>query len=394
MSEPLLTPAQEEMVATARALAARFASRAEKHDREASFPFDDFADLHREGVLALPLPVELGGRGLTLFEHCLLQEEIGRGAGPTALGLNMHVYNLGGGVGLFRDDFRRRVAAAVAGEGAVVASSISEPGASLGSPTVTARKVAGGYRVTGRKYFCTLAPILRWFLFNARLEGFDEPGKSGTVTLAAERGSEGMRVVETWDAMGMRATGSHDIEFADVFVADECLIGEEGAGFEGGLQSLPWYALGIASVYLGVASAAYEFAVDYLGKRKLHPLPRSVAHLPGVQFDVAEMWIGLEAARAFVRKTAADLGRGADFGAQLLPKVTAPQYVATRTALDVVTRAMQAIGGPSIFRRHPIERLYRDVRAGTLHPYTHSWLLEMIGKLQLGVPLDVEPRWG
>src|SRR6185295_10315752 len=123
---------------------------------------------------------------------------------------------------------------------------------------------------------------------------------SGTVTLAAERGTEGMQIVETWDAMGMRASGSHDIEFVDAFVPDECLIGVEGAGFEGGLQSLPWYALGIASVYLGIAASAFDFVVAYAKHRQLHPQPRSIAHLPGVQFDVAEMSIALEAARAFV----------------------------------------------------------------------------------------------
>ena len=366
-------------------LAVRLAQRAEKHDREASFPFDDFADLHRAGVLALPRPSALGGQGLRLDDSCRLLEQLARGSGPTALVLNMHLYNRGGGFALFRESFRARVAAAVRDEGALIASSISESGASLGSPTVVARKVAGGYRVSGRKYFCTGAPLLRWFLFNARLEGFERPGVSGTVVLAAERGTEGMTIHETWDAMGMRATGSHDIEFADAFIADECLIGEEGAGFEGGLQSLPWYALGIASVYLGIAGAAFDFVVEYAKGRKLHPQPRSIAHLPGIQFDVAEMSIALMAARAFVLKTASDLAGGAALGDELVPAVTAPQYVATRTALDVVTQAMQTMGGPSIFRRHPIERLYRDVRAGTLHPYTHNWLLEIIGKARLGV---------
>ena len=394
MTEPLLTTAQRQLIESASRLASRFAERAEKHDRDGTFPFEDFADLYREGFLALPLPVDLGGRGFSIHDFCLVQEQLARGSGPTALGTNMHFYNLGGGFDLFTENFRRRVAEAVLGEGALIASSISEPGASLGSPQVRARRVDGGYRVSGRKYFCTLAPALRWFLFNAKLDGFEQPGLSGTVTLAAERGTEGMRIVETWDAMGMRATGSHDIEFSDAFVPAECLIGEEGAGFEGGLQSLPWYALGIASVYLGIAGAAFDFTVEYVRRRTLHPSPRSIAHLPGIQFDVAEMSIALEAARAFVFKTAAELAGGAEFGDELLPKVTSPQYFATRTALDVVTRAMQTIGGPSIFRRHPIERLYRDVRAGTLHPYTHTWLLEMIGKLRLGIALDAEPRWG
>ncbi|MDX2170260.1 MAG: acyl-CoA dehydrogenase family protein [Deltaproteobacteria bacterium] len=391
--QPLLSDAQRALLAKAERLAADFATRAEQHDRDGSFPHENFAALHAAGWLRLPLPVELGGGGLTLYDFCLLQEALGRGCGPTALGVNMHAYNLGGGLHLFTEAFRRRVADAVVRDGAVVASSLSEPAASLGAPQVTAHKVAGGYRVSGRKYFCTLAPVLRFFLFNARLEGFAQPGLSGTVTLAAERGSVGMQVVESWDALGMRASGSHDIDFADCFIPDECLIGTEGAGSEGGMVCLPWYALGIAAVYTGVAGAAFDFTVDYLRQRRLHPLPATVAHLPGAQFDVAEMQIQLETARALIYKTAAEITRGADFGAALLPAVATPQYVATRAALDVVARAMQVVGGPSLFRRLPLERWYRDVRAGTLHPFTHSWLLEMIGKTALGIPLDVQPRW-
>ena len=391
--QPLLTEAQRARLETARELARRFAERAERHDRDGSFPFENFADLRTAGFLTLPLPPELGGAGMSIADFCLLQEALGQGCGATALGTNMHWYNLGGGLHLFTEALRRRLARAVVDEGAIVASSISEPGATLGAPQVTARKVDGGYLLNGRKYFCTLAPVLRFFLFNARLEGFARPGMSGTVTLAAERGIDGMAIVETWDAMGMRASGSHDIEFRDAFIADECLVGVEGAGTEGGNACLPWYALGIAAVYTGVAAAAFEFAVEYLKQRTLHPLPASVAHLPGSQFTVAEMQILLETSRALIHKIAGELAQGADFGERLVPAVTTPQYVATRNALDVVTKAMQVVGGPSITRRLPLERWYRDVRAGTLHPFTHYWLLEMIGKAALGIPLDTQPRW-
>ena len=391
--QPLLSEVQRARLETARELAQRFAGRAERHDREGSFPFENFDDLRAAGFLALALPPELGGAGMTIHDFCLLQEALGQGCGATALGTNMHWYNLGGGLHLLTEPFRRRLADAVVRDGAIVASSISEPGATLGAPQVTARKVAGGYVVSGRKYFCTLAPVLRFFLFNARLEGFDRPGMSGTVTLAAERGSDGMTIVETWDALGMRASGSHDIEFRDAFIADECLVGVEGAGTEGGDACLPWYTLGIAAVYTGVAAAAFAFAVEYLKQRTLHPLPATIAHLPGSQFTVAEMQILLETSRALIYKTAAAVAQGADFGSDLLPAVTTPQYVATRNALEVVTKAMQVVGGPSITRRLPLERWYRDVRAGTLHPFTHYWLLEMIGKAALGIPLDVQPRW-
>ena len=88
-----------------------------------------------------------------------------------------------------------------------------------------------------------------------------------------------------------------------------------------------------------------------------------------------------------------ELAHGADYGDATLAKITTPQYFATNAALEVVTQAMQAVGGPSMFRRYPLERWYRDVRAGTLHPFTHYWLLEMIGKLALGIAQDAKPRW-
>ena len=391
--QPLLTPAQQALVTLAHTLAVGCGERAAQHDRDASFPFENFAELHRAGYLALTLPAAVGGRGISIYEFCLVQEQLAQGCGATALAANMHLYNCGGALGSFTESFRRRVVETILSDGAVIGSSLSEPTASLMSPTVTARKVPGGYRVTGRKYFCTLAPILRYFLFSAKLDRFSKPGASGTVTLAAERGTEGMEVIETWDSMAMRATGSHDIQFTDAFIPEECLVGPEGEGVESGLAALPWYALGIASVYTGVATAAFNFTVDYVKQRKLHPLPSAIAHLPGIQFTVAEMAMSLEAARALIYKTTAELAHGADFGDATLPKVTTPQYFATNTALDVVTKAMQAVGGPSLFRRYPLERYYRDVRAGTLHPFAHYWLLEMIGKHALGIPLDTQPRW-
>ncbi len=391
--QPLLAAEQQELVKLAQALAVECGDRAAQHDREASFPFENFAQLHRTGYLALTLPTAVGGRGISIYEFCLVQEQLAQGCGATALAANMHLYNCGGALGSFTEGFRRRVVDAVLKDGAVIGSSLSEPTASLLSPTVSARKVPGGYRITGRKYFCTLAPVLRYFLFSAKLDGSSKPGVSGTVTLAAERGTDGMEIVETWDSMAMRATGSHDIQFTDAFIPDECLVGPEGEGVESGLGALPWYALGIAAVYTGVATAAFNFTIAYVKQRKLHPLPSSIAHLPGIQFTIAEMAMSLDAARALIYKTAAELAHGADFGDDTLSKVTTPQYFATNAALDVVTKAMQAVGGPSLFRRYPLERYYRDVRAGTLHPFTHSWLLEMIGKRALGIAPDVQPRW-
>ena len=150
--------------------------------------------------------------------------------------------------------------------------------------------------------------------------------------------------------MGMRASGSHDIEFRDAFIADECLVGVEGAGTEGGNVCLPWYALGIAAVYTGVAGAAFDFAVEYLKQRTLHPLPASVAHLPGSQFTVAEMQIQLETSRALIYKTAAELAHGADFGART---AAGGDHAAVRRHAQRARRRHQGDAGGRRPEHHP-----------------------------------------
>ena len=143
-----LTDTQRELVAVAQRLAARFAERAEQHDREASFPFDNFDDLRHEGFLALALPPDLGGSGLRSTTSACCRRPLARGCGATALGTNMHWYNLGGGLHLFTDSLRRRVADAIVREGASSPAASPSRARVLGAPQVVARKVAGGYRIT------------------------------------------------------------------------------------------------------------------------------------------------------------------------------------------------------------------------------------------------------
>jgi alkylation response protein AidB-like acyl-CoA dehydrogenase len=205
-----------------------------------------------------------------------------------------------------------------------------------------------------------------------------------------------VEVVETWDTMGMRATASHDLTLTDVAVPEASLVFSRPPGDldPEATRLFAWFGLSIASVYTGIAIAARNFAVEFARSRRPSVMPRPIAHLPGVQFLVADMEIKLAAARALTLTTADDWMAGRLTGAEHLATVVMPKYVATNSAIEVVGHAMQLVGGVGMFKRHPLERLYRDVRAGTFHPFGNDVAREIIGKAGLGVPLNDDPRWG
>jgi alkylation response protein AidB-like acyl-CoA dehydrogenase len=399
------TRRQEELVALAGDLAGRFAAGAGPHDRDGTFPHENFAALHASGYLALSIPRDFGGGGASILELTLAQERLARGDASTALGAAMHLSilgRLGGAVlageaeaaGWTRERYAR-VARAVVEEGALLNSAASEPEA--GSPSRGGRPATtavpdgrpGWFVVTGRKTYTTMAPALRYFLVSATIEGPDGPA-AGQFLL--ERGLPGLRVEETWDAVGMRASGSHDLVLDGVRVPPEALLSSRPyerpagapAGAPPGEPSSPgggpaagagvppegpgWAAL-IPAVYLGVATAAGEEAVRFARERRPQPLGgKAIGELPAVQRLLGEIEVALAESRALLFGTAEAWVEAPGRRGALLPLLGAAKYVVTNRAVEVTDRAMRVVGGAGLARSHPVQRYYRDVRAGLHHP--------------------------
>jgi alkylation response protein AidB-like acyl-CoA dehydrogenase len=124
------------------------------------------------------------------------------------------------------------------------------------------------------------------------------------------------------------------------------------------------------------------------------PLPRPIKYLPGVQFAVAEAEMLLASTRAYTLETAKAWVAGEHFeGEGGLTRVCMPKYVATNNAIRIVDLAMEIVGSVGIFKKHPLERYYRDVRAGTNHPFSNARMRELVGKNALGIKLLEMPRW-
>lgn len=371
---------------TARRLAPIFATRAREYDRRNTFPFENYDDLRAAGYHALTIPRAFGGLGAGLCLVCGAQEELAAGDGATALGIGMHLSLFGR---LAEDpswppEMWERVCRAVVEHGALVNSAATEP--EMGSPSrgglprTAARRVPGGYEITGRKTFTTLAPALDYIVVLAAVEPEGERGN-----FLVERGAAGLRVEETWDVLGMRATGSHDLVLEAVRVPEDARIVPPPARPPGdGASGRAWAALTLAAVYLGVARAARDFTVAYTKERVPSGLGRPIAELDGVQENLGRMELAIRAARAVLYPAAETWDRSPEARAGLAPDIAAAKYLATNAAVEVTDLAMRTVGGPALSRSLPLERLFRDARAGLYNPPQDPAALKLLGQWALG----------
>ena len=385
--------AEPDWPARAAALAARFAERAAAHDRAGDFPHQNFADLREAGFLALTVPRAHGGAELPLSRFLRVQETLAKGDGATALALNMHLIRIGAereSPSYPRAWFDEICRGAV-GAGRLVNTAATEEGlgspAGGGLPETAATPVEGGWLLNGRKTFVTLAPALWYFVVLARVEPPDG-GPPEAVDFMVLRDDPGLRVDETWDALGMRASGSHDLVLEDVRLPAGRLLarrGERKAGRAGGV----WFALGVAATTIGVAAAARDYAVAFARERRPGG-GGAIAAIPGVRRRIARIDLLLQRSRALVADAARawESRDAADDDAGMAPadRVAAAKIDALDNCIEAVDLAMRVVGGVSLQKRRPIERYYRDVRAGLHNPPLEDRALEQLAASALDGP--------
>jgi alkylation response protein AidB-like acyl-CoA dehydrogenase len=389
---------REQLVALADELADDFSTRAVEHDRLGSFPFENIARLKETGYTALVIPEEYGGLGADLVDFCLCQERLAQGCGATALAINMHLFGLGSMVerGDITRPQARQFLQAVGQERKIMGGGLTEPetGGNWGLFVSRAVKEGDSYVLNGRKIFTSLAPVIDLFMVLVTVQDPDAGLLGGTFLIP--RGAPGLEIVETWDAMGMRGTASHDLVITDCRVPLDHAIRLRRIGeiLPEDISLFAWFSLSIASIYTGIAIAALNFAKEFAERHQPLPLPRPIKYLPGVQFTVAEAETLLAATRAYTLETAKAWVNKEDFsGESGLRRVCMPKYFATNNAIRLVDMAMEIVGAAGFLKKHPLERYYRDVRAGVNHPFSNARMRELIGKNALGIKLLEMPRW-
>ncbi|MDI6103821.1 acyl-CoA dehydrogenase family protein [Actinoplanes sp. NEAU-A12] len=380
----------------ARRLAARFAARAAATDRDGTFPVDDFADLRAAGFFGLMVPARLGGAGAGFAEYAEVAYELARGNGATALIFNMHASVTGAlsgvtdelaeALGLPPEALEARdshLKAAAGGSWFAVAMSERGAGSRLSRLTTSYEPVDGGYRITGAKTFCSGAGHADAYLIAARSAA--DPTQVSQFLVPA---GDGLRVEPTWDALGMRATSSHDLHVDVTVPASALLGGVEGLALVVAQLAPHWMVASYAAVYVGVARAAVDAAVE-------HVKARGLAGLPAVRARVGRADAAVAAAHLTVREAARRVDE-APGDAETNRWVWRAKLLAGTTAAEVTASMLEAAGTSAMRRGHPLERLYRDARAGSLQPATSDVCADWLGVDALGGDPDADgsaPRW-
>lgn len=370
------TDREQQLYNQARRLAERFVQRAAHDDEQATFPFADFADLKEAGFLSLTVPTEYGGQGASLYELVLVQETIAQGSGATALSFGWHASIL---MRLFLlrrwpEPVLARLANEVVCHHALINSAHSErttgSPARGGKPETTAVFRHGRWVLRGRKTFASLAPALDYVLISATMED----GRVGEFLVPMS--ASGIRIEPTWNTLGMRATRSDDLVLEEVEVDQEALVETLGEANEA--APAQGWLLHVPACYLGIAIAARNEALRFAKTYQPNTLPHPIALTPEVQRKIAEMEWRLTHARHFLYAVADLWDRYPEKRMAMKEELATAKLVATNTALEVVDWAMRIVGGQSLFADNPLQRHYRDVRAGLHNPpaddLTFQWL--------------------
>jgi len=362
-------------------LAKTFAGRADQHDRDGSFAYENAEDLRSAKVPSMPVPKAFCGDDFDLTQCVTLLQHIARGDASTGLGLAMHLHVVGS---LAENDVWHagafgRMCAEIVRDGALLNSAASEP--EMGSPSrgglpkTTATKAEGGFILNGRKSWVTYAPALGYILITAAYE-------DGIGVFAVKGGSSGITLIDNWgDSLSLRASGSYDVELKDVFVPDEWHVEQRTAGQVRG-SSLPagWAACCFSAVYLGVGEAALRSLADYSRHRVPTALGKPIAELSHIQRGIGQMDVVLRGARAVLYATARQWCERPQERASMEADLAATKHLCTNASIAATDIALRTAGASGLDRKLPLERYFRDARAGLMHPPQDEKALEVIGR--------------
>ena len=344
------------------------AAAAARHDRDGSFPHDSLAALHGQGLLALTVPAARGGSGAGLRVAAEVITRLGAACPATALVLAMQYLKH---AALARspawpEALQERVQRDAVTDGALINSLRVEP--ELGSPTrgglpaTIARRTVTGWEISGRKRYATGAPGLRWLEVWGRTD--EAAPRVGTFLVPA--GAPGVGIVETWDHLGLRASGSHDVTLEAVRLPFGHAIGltPPGGGAEPDAAQMVWNTVLVTAVYTGVARGARDWIIGFLRRRAPGSLGTPLAELPRVQEAIGQIE-GLLAANA---RIAAALAQATDDGrVPAAAESGALKVVLAENAVRAVEQATLLAGNHAHDRANPLERHWRDVQCARMH---------------------------
>lgn len=395
------TNAGAQVVAAAEQLIPAFAARAAEADLSNTMPRANYDDLIQSGVTAAFVPTALGGAGLnSVHDWIATIVTLARGDASTAIAINMHL-GVSRGMALAwsaaapdssaADRLAIPLTQIVKGD-MLICATATEPGTDNLHPLTEAVRDGDQWQVSGRKIFVTMSPIATHLGMNLRMR--DDEGDH-LVTTLVPIDSPGLIPQNDWDALGMRGSGSQAVVFDNMPVPLPGIrkLGPWGKWSVGVLMNRALANLPLVGAFLGIAEAAYSLALERVKKQTRVDQPVSAA--PGVQTLVGEMDIELAKCQTILAAAAVRMDEFLDStdkptlasAHELMRDYQAAKWVVNRGAIDIVSKAMDLLGGSGYTNSHPLARLYRDVRAGPfMQPFAPTEAREYVGQVVLGMP--------
>lgn len=353
-----------------------FQLRAAKIDEEGLFPFENIEELKKSGYSALTVPKALGGMEISLLEMVRLQEKIAEGDGATALGIGWHVgiiKNLSEKNTWPLPTFEKLCEKVKAGALINSAATEEQTGSPTrgGRPATIAIKRNGKWVISGRKTFTTMAPVLDYFLVSASMED------GGIGNFLIPRTSQDVSIEETWDSIAMKGTGSHDLVLNEVKIDQDSLVEHIIPGKK---QAGGWL-LHIPACYLGIAQAARNEAINFAKNYSPSSITGTISDLPNVQQKLGEQELLLIQSRHFLHSVARKWDEcSMDDRMNMQAELSAVKLSVTNSAIKVVDIAMRIVGARSLSLKSPLQRYYRDVRAGLHNPPMDDATIGLLAK--------------
>jgi alkylation response protein AidB-like acyl-CoA dehydrogenase len=356
----------------------RLAPHVRQMDESGVFRKELLDELFELGLMAVDIAEEYGGQGGSFFQSILAIEELAK-VDPAAAVI-IDVQNTLCNAAIQRwgnDDQKRRFLPRLARD-TVGSYALSEAGAGSDAFAMSARAIEDGdsYRLTGRKLWITNAAEAGLFLVFANADPAE--GYRGITAFLVDCATPGLAVGKKEDKLGIRASSTCEVVLDDCRVSKDNVLGEVGKGYKVAIETLNEGRIGIAAQMTGLAQGALNHALAYSNQRK--QFGKRIAEFQGVQFDLAEMAVDVEASRLMTYNAA----RLRDAGLPFVTQAAMAKYFASQVAERVASRAVEVFGGVGFTKDYPVEKLYRDAKIGLIYEGTSNMQRLTIAKGILG----------
>lgn len=345
-----------------------------RYDEEEILPLEMIRKLGKVGLSNLSIPEQYGGPGIDRISHTLIVEEIAKACAGVATGLEANSLASYPLLIAGNEDQKRNYLTRLTKEGEFASFALTEPeaGSDVSALTTTARKIDGGYLLSGEKCFITNASYADFLVVLAIVP--NEKKEKVYSAFIVESKWDGIKIGEKEKKLGLRTSDTASVIFDQVKVPTANRLGEEGEGFKIFLKALMSARPMVGAQSVGIAQAAYEAALNYAKERKQFGKP--IAKLQSIQFMLADMAMNTEASRLLVHKAAYLLEQNAPS----IQHASFAKCFASDTAMKAATDAVQIFGGYGFIRDYPVEKIFRDAKIMQIYEGTNQIQRVVIAK--------------